>query len=124
MSVLFEPAITHFGKTKHSLDDPDRMLDFSPHLRFASVFRPLDLVHNTAVAIAPVDKVSRSQCVLTDHRPLAAVGLVTLHPGLLPMQEIRQDRAVGDIGRRRRHRVDQLAAAVHPEMRLHPELAL
>ena len=28
---------------------------------------------------------------------------------------------VGDIGRRRRHRVDQLAAAVDPEMCLHPE---
>ena len=50
MSVLFEPAIAHLGKAKHSLDDPDRMLDLGPHLRFAPVFRPLDLVHDTAMA--------------------------------------------------------------------------
>src|SRR6516165_3402253 len=62
-------AVAHFDETKHSLDDPDRMLDFSPHLRFASVFHPLGLIHNTAVAIAPVDKVSRARCVLADHRP-------------------------------------------------------
>src|SRR5262252_3303097 len=76
MSVLLEPAITHFGETKHSLDDPDRMLDFGPHLRFGAVFRPLGLVDHTAMAIAPVDEVSRSRCVLADHCPLAAVGLV------------------------------------------------
>src|SRR5215469_4947999 len=84
MSVLLEPAITHFGETKHSLDDPDRMLDFGPHLRFGAVFRPLGLVDNTAMAIAPVDKVSRARCVLADHCPLAAVGLVAPHAGSLP----------------------------------------
>ena len=57
MSILFEPAIPHFGKAKYSLDDPDRVLDFGPHFRFGAVFRPLDLVHNTAMAIAPVDEV-------------------------------------------------------------------
>src|SRR5262249_54271658 len=49
MSVLLEPAITHFGETKHSLDDPDRMLDFGPHLRFGAVFRPLGLVDATII---------------------------------------------------------------------------
>jgi hypothetical protein len=39
------------------------------------------------------------------------------------MQQIAQHRAVGDIGRRRHHRVDQLAAAVDLEMRLHPEIS-
>jgi hypothetical protein len=46
--------------------------------------------------------------MLPDHRPLAAVGLITPHPGLLPMQQLGQDRAVGDIGRRRHCRMDQL----------------
>ena len=49
MSVLLEPAITYFDETKHSLDDPDRMLDFGPHLRFGAVFRPLGLVDHTAM---------------------------------------------------------------------------
>ena len=40
------------------------------------------------------------------------------------MQQIGQHRAVGDIGRRRHHRVDQLAAAVDREMPFHPEVPL
>src|SRR5215831_3304657 len=81
MSILFEPAIARFGKAKHSPDNPDRMLDFGPHLRFAAVFRALDLFHNTAMAIAPVDEVFRSRCVLADYCPLAAIRLVTPHAG-------------------------------------------
>ena len=27
MGVLLKPAITHFGKAEHPLDDPDRMFD-------------------------------------------------------------------------------------------------
>jgi hypothetical protein len=43
MSILFEPAIAHFGKTKHSLDDPDRMLD--PRFREGRLLaRTFDLV--------------------------------------------------------------------------------
>jgi hypothetical protein len=45
--------------------------------------------------------------MLPDHRPLTSVGLITPYLGLLPMQQIGQHGAVGDIGWRRRHRVDQ-----------------
>src|SRR5215467_5649486 len=71
MRVLFETAVAHLGEAKHSLNDADRMLDFGAHLQFGPVFRPLDLVHDTAVAIAAVDEVLCSRCVLTDHHPLA-----------------------------------------------------
>ena len=72
------------------------------------------------MAIAPVDKVSRSRRMLADHRPLAAIRLVAPHAGFVAVQQIGQHRAVGDIGRRRHHRVDQLAAAVDREMPFHP----
>ena len=43
MSVLLEPAITYFDETKHSLDDPDRMLD--PRFREGRLLaRTFDLV--------------------------------------------------------------------------------
>ena len=96
MSILFEPTIAHFGKAKHSLDDPDRMLDFGPYLRFGAVFRAFDLIHNTAMAIAPVDEVFRSRCVLTDYCPLAAIRLIAPHAGFVSVQQIGQHRAVGD----------------------------
>src|SRR5215831_6454614 len=67
MRVPFEPAIAHLGKTKHPLDDPDRMLDLGPHLRFGPVFRPLDLVHHTAMTISAVHEIPRSRRMLADH---------------------------------------------------------
>ena len=52
VEVLVQSAIAHLGKAERPLDDPDRMFGSGPHFRFGAVFRPLDLVDNTAVAIA------------------------------------------------------------------------
>ncbi len=41
MRVLLQPAIAHLGKAEHPLDDPDRVLDFGPHVRLGAVFHPL-----------------------------------------------------------------------------------
>ena len=101
MGVLLEPAIAHLGKAEHPLDDPDRMLDPSPHFGFGAVFRTLDLFHDTAVAVAAIGEIPGLGRVLPDYRPLAAVGLITPYPGLLPVQQLGQYRAAGDIGRRR-----------------------
>src|ERR1700752_4897560 len=100
------------------------MFDAGPHFGLGAVFPPLDLIHDTAVAVAAIGEIAGPGRMLPDHRPLAATGLITPHPGLLPMQQLGQHGAVGDIGRRRRHGVDQLGATVHPEMRLHPEIPL
>src|SRR4029077_14253062 len=83
MSVLLKPAIAHLGEAKHPLDDADRMFDPGPHFGFGTVFRPLDLIHDTAVAVAAIDEILGFWCVLPDHRPLAAVGLITPDAGLL-----------------------------------------
>jgi hypothetical protein len=48
----------------------------------------------------PVGEIPGLGRALADHRPLAAVSLVTPHPGLLPMQQLGQHRAVGNISRR------------------------
>ena len=62
-------------------------------------FRPLDLVHDAAVAVAAIGEVLAAGACSPDHRPLAAIGLIAPHAGLLPVQQIGQHRAVGDIGR-------------------------
>jgi hypothetical protein len=71
-----------------------------------------------------IDEILSLWCVLPDHRPLAAVGLITPYAGLLAVQQIGQHRAVGDIGRRHHRRVDQLGAAVDAKMRLHAEIPM
>ena len=70
--------------------------------------RPLDLIDNTAVAVAAIGEIAGLGRMLPDHRPLSAVGLITPHAGLLPVQQLGQHRAVGDIGGRRHHGVDHL----------------
>ena len=60
MSVLLETAIAHLGEAEHPLDDPDRMFDprfregrlLARTLGLVRFFRPLDLIHNTAVAVS------------------------------------------------------------------------
>ena len=50
VEVLVQSAIAHLGKAEHPLDDADRMFDPGTHFGLGAVFRPLDLIDNTAVA--------------------------------------------------------------------------
>jgi len=101
MPVLFQSPVAHLGKAEHPFDDPNRVFDPGPHFGLGAVFRPLDLIDNPAVAVAAIGEVPGLGRMLADHRALAAVGLVAPHPGLVPVQQLRQHRAVGDIGGRR-----------------------
>src|SRR5689334_24469955 len=85
MRVLLQPAIAHLGKAEHPLDDPDRMFDPGPHFRLGAVFPPLDLIHDAAVAVAAIGEITGLGRMIPDHRALAAIRLVTPHPGLLPV---------------------------------------
>src|SRR5215813_542475 len=132
--IRFPPAASPLQTRLGSLTriDPTDVLPQSntsvstglPHFGFGAVFRSLDLIDNTAVAVAAIGEIPGLGRALADYRPLAAVSLITPHPGLIAVQQIGQHRAVGDIGRRGRHRVDQLAPAVDANMRLHPEVPL
>jgi hypothetical protein len=124
MSILLQPAIAHLGEAEHPFDDPDRMFDPSPHFGLGTIFCPLDLVDNAAVSVAAIGEVLGLRGVQSDHRTLAAVGLIAPYSGLLAVQQIRQHRAVGGIGGRGDHRVDQLAAAVDAKMRLDAKIPL
>src|SRR6266550_1412166 len=87
MRVLLQPAIAHLGKAEYPFDDPDRMFNPGPHLRVGAIFRALDLIHYTAVAVAAIDEILGFWCVLPDHRPLPAVGLITPDAGILAVQK-------------------------------------
>src|SRR5215471_18335697 len=76
MGVLLQPAIAHFGKAEHPLDDADRMFNPGPHFGLGTIFRPLDLIDDAVVAVAAIGEVLGRGGVLVDHRPLAAVGLI------------------------------------------------
>jgi len=86
MRVLLQTAIAHLGKAEHPLDDPDHMFNPGPHFGLGAVFRPLDLIDNTAVAVAAIGEIPGLGRALPDYRPLAAVSLITPYPGLLAVQ--------------------------------------
>jgi len=75
-----------------------------------------------AVTIAAVGEILRPRRLLADRGPLTAIGLIAPNTGFLAMQQFGQDPAVGDIGRCRHHRMDQLGSAVDAQMRLHAEI--
>src|SRR6516225_1851607 len=83
MSVLLQPAIAHLGEAEHPLDDADRMFDPGPHFGLGTIFRPLDLVDDAAVAVAALGEILGLWCVLADHRALAAVALIAPHRRVL-----------------------------------------
>jgi len=112
MLVLLEPTVAHLGEAEHALDNSDRMRDFGPHLRFAAVLGALHRVGDAAVTTAAVGEILRPRRFLADRGALTAIGLIAPDTGLLAMQQFRQDPAVGDIGRCRHHRMDQLSSAV------------
>src|SRR5262249_58919743 len=91
MEVLVQPAIAHLGKAEHPFDDPDRMLDAGPHFRLGAVFRLLDLIDNTAVAVAAVFVKPRPWRALPGHPPLAPRGPVTPPPPPSPPRHPPRD---------------------------------
>jgi hypothetical protein len=58
MRVLLQAAVAHLGEAEYPLDDPDRMLDPRPHFRLGAVFRPLDLIGDTSVAVAAIGEIA------------------------------------------------------------------
>ena len=59
-----------------------------PHFRLGAVFPPLDLIHDAAVAVAAIGEIAGLGRMLPDHHPLAAVCLITPHPGILRRRSV------------------------------------
>src|SRR5207247_4243469 len=60
---------------------------------------------------------------LPDHFGLSAISLIAPHSRFFAVQQIGQYHRIGYVGRRRHRRVDDLRLAIHPHVRLHPEVA-
>lgn len=93
-------------------------------LELGPILHALDLVNPTVVPVALVREVLRPRRTLADDIALSAVGLIAPDPSLFPMQQMRQCQAVRNIRRRSFHRVNDLLFAIHPDVRLHPEVPL
>src|SRR5665213_4378526 len=59
-----------------------------------------------------------------DRLTLALIGTIAPHAGLIAMQNVWDGSAIMHIGRRRRHRMDNLGLAVDADVRLHAKIPL
>src|SRR5579862_1945733 len=108
VQVLRQASITHLLKTEDPLDHPKDVLDLGAHAGLTTVGGPDRLINALAPPVTLVGEVLRPSCSGADRRLLSAVRLIAPDPPFLPMQQVLQRKAIGDIRRRGQHRVHQL----------------
>src|SRR4051794_35351908 len=124
VKVFRQTSISNLGESKQSFDYPEGVLNSGADLRLGPVLEPLGLIDLTVVAVALIDEVLRLRRSFANHIRLAAVRLVSVHPSLLAVQQVRQRQGIGHIRRRDFNGVDNLLLTIHSDVGLHPEIPL
>src|ERR1035441_8055750 len=124
VQVLRQAPVTHFLEAEDPLDDAKNVLNFGAYSGLAAVRRFDRISDALTPSVASVGEVPGPRCAGADRRLLSAVSLVTPHSRFLTMEQVLQGVAIGHVGRRGQHCVDQLRTAVDSNVRFHPEVPL
>src|SRR5712671_2109056 len=124
VKVLRQTSIPNLREAKQSFDYPEGVLHSGADLRLGSVLAPLGLVDLTVVAVALIDEVLRLWRLFANHIPLAAVRLISVHPSLFSVQQMRQRQGISHIRCGDFYGVDDLLFTIHSDVGLHPEIPL
>jgi hypothetical protein len=116
LGVLGDAAIAHFGKTEDALEDQERMLDPGAHARFIAVLALLNDIDPVPVTVTPMRHVPRSRRVFSYDCALFLIGRVAPHAALPAVQQHGQRERVVHVGRACRYRVNELRAAIDPDV--------
>src|ERR1035438_5975082 len=100
VQVLRQASITHFLKAEDPLDDPEHVLNLGPDAGLATVGGLDRLVDAFSPPAAVVSEVLRIRRAGANRCPLSFVCLITPDASFLPMQQVLQRVAIGNIGRR------------------------
>ncbi len=103
------------------------MLHQGSNPRPGTIPLPLRLRQRAVTVTLPLGEVLRSRRIPAEDLPLPGVRRVPPDTGLPPVKELGKDPRVMPMGRGGDDRMDQLGAAVNPEMSLHakvPRVAL
>ena len=122
LRILHQPTVAHLGKAELALDHAEQMFDLGAHPALGGVGGPLRRRQRPAARPLVVGKVLRLRGLRLDHRPLPVISAIAPHPCLSPMQQLAQHLAVMHMGGGHRRRVDELALAIHADMRLQAEV--
>lgn len=124
VGILEQSAIAGLHETEDSLDHQKRMFALGAHSRLRGVLGLLFRGQRVAARAFLVGEVFRVRGAATDYVRLPGIGAIAPHPRLRPVQQIGQDSGVVHVRGGRDHRVNELGLAVHPHVRLHPEIPL
>jgi len=105
VKVFRQTPIPNLRESKQAFDHPEGVFNSRADLRLGPVLAPPGLIDLTVVAVALIDKVLRPR-PFADHVPLAAVRLISVHPSLFSVQQVRQRQGVGNIRRGDLYSVD------------------
>ena len=124
VGVLLETSVADRGEMEHAFDDAEGVLDAAANVGLDTVTSALNLVHHAFVPIPAAGEVAGLRGVLPEDIGLALIGRIAPHPGLLAMEQIRQDRGVMNVGGSGHYGMDDLGLAVDPDVGLHAEVPL
>ena len=124
VGVLLKTPVADIGEMEHAFDDAEGVLDAAANVGLDTVTSALNLVHHAFVPIPAAGEVAGLRGVLPEDIGLALIGRIAPHPGLLAMEQIRQDRGVMNVGGSGHYGMDDLGLAVDPDVGLHAEVPL
>ncbi len=124
MSILVEAAVPHFGEPELPLDNTKLVFHLCPDAGLVPVPGALVISQCPVAAALGLGEVFCLWRAIGDGFSLAGIGGIAPHPGLFPVQQVRQYLGVVYVGRGGDHRMNQLGAAVYADMGLHAEVPL
>ena len=124
MSILVQPTVSNFRESELPFDDAELMFDLRSDTGLVSVSCPFLFSQFPVPAALGLSEVLGSWRASGNVFFLAGIGGVTPHSGFFPVEQVRQHLRIVHVGWRRDHRVNELGAAVHADVGLHPEVPL
>ncbi len=106
LGILGRAVVADIRESEDALDDADDVFHLGPYVGFGAVLRPRPRIEAAAIPDSAVGEVLRLRGHLAKKGRLALLSPIAPDLRLVAMQEARQDRTVGHVGRRGGGRVD------------------
>lgn len=119
--VLGDTSIAYFREPEDPLDNVEDVLDSGADTRLGMIDLAFAIGKSSGPSCSPLREILSHRRLRQDHLTLATVRRVTPDASLPAVQEIAEDSAIVNVGRRGDERVDDPGLAVDADVRLHPE---
>ena len=124
MSILVQPTVANFRESELPFDDAKLVLHLRPDPGLVPVPGALFIGQYPVSATLGLRKVLGEWRAIGNSFFLAGIGGIAPHPVFFPMKQVGKHLGIVHVGRGSDHRMNELGAAVHTDVGLHPEVPL